>query len=56
MINRFIDKIFHKCKFTTVSTYSGVKGTLWIQECDCNKRREVLFDSCGNCINIKNTK
>ena len=45
---------FHKCNFKTIEIpASNEKGEIWIQECECNKKQRVLFDSKGRCRDIK---
>jgi hypothetical protein len=50
VINRF----FHRCKFETIYIpHSNIKGEIWIQQCKCGEKREVLFDSHSRCRQIK---
>lgn len=50
----WIAKLFHSHNFKTITIpYSNKKGEIWIQECRCGKRIEVLFDSNDNCRDIK---
>ncbi len=53
VINRF----FHICKFETINIpHSNKKGEIWLQQCKCSNKREVLFDSQGRCRQIKQIK
>ncbi len=52
-ISDFFKKLFHKCDFEIIEiTASNEKGEIWIQECQCGQKREVLFDGKGNCRSI----
>lgn len=50
-------KLFHRCKFETINIpHSNQKGEIWLQQCKCSNKREVLFDSAGKCRQIKQLK
>lgn len=52
-----IRKLFHECEFKTIDIpYSNIVGEMWIQQCKCGKKREVIFSyskKYGNKILIK---
>lgn len=48
-----IKKFFHNCDYkTTEITHSNAKGEIWIQECSCGKKQQVLFNESGMCCGI----
>lgn len=54
MLFSAVNDIFHRCKFRTIEIpYSNIKGEIWIQQCSCGKKKQVLFDSENNCRRIK---
>lgn len=49
-----IHKLFHKCKFSFQEKLinKNVHGTVWLETCKCGKKRNVYFDSKGECFSI----